>query len=67
MHKQFCQAGSAHYLTSKYANFSKWIQSEQLKDSWFLHWQDGKVYGLPKKSEPPQPFGEAVELDLGDD
>lgn len=39
---------------------------EQLKDSWFLYWQDGKVYGLPKKSEPEQEFGKPVKLNCND-
>lgn len=35
---------------------------EKLQDSWFLHWREGKVYGIPNIPEPEQTFGESVEL-----
>jgi hypothetical protein len=34
---------------------------EQLKDSWFIYWQEGKVFGIPKEVAPPA-FGEATVL-----
>lgn len=39
---------------------------EKIKDSWFLYWRDGKVYGLPRVSEPEQRFGNAAELNCND-
>lgn len=35
---------------------------ETLQDSWFLHWREGKVYGIPNIPKPEQTFGESVEL-----
>jgi hypothetical protein len=34
----------------------------QLKGSWFLHWQEGVCYGLPKAASPATEFGETKTL-----
>src|SRR5439155_1724032 len=38
----------------------------QLNDSWFLHWQDGVCYGVPKSANPATPFGEPKTLKCAD-
>lgn len=39
---------------------------DKLKDSWFLYWRDGTIYGLPRVSQPKQSFGKAVKLDCNE-
>jgi len=33
----------------------------ELGESWFLRWSEGKVWGLPKSTEPRESFGQPVE------
>jgi hypothetical protein len=30
---------------------------EQIGDEWFLHWRDGKAFGIPKVRKPAKKFG----------
>ena len=39
---------------------------DELGMNWFLYWDDGVVYGLPRSETPNPPFGEPVQLNCND-
>ncbi|MEQ9369747.1 MAG: Piwi domain-containing protein [Coleofasciculus chthonoplastes F3-SA18-01] len=39
---------------------------QELGDEWFLHWQQGKLYGIPKLTQPHKPFGQPENLNCNE-
>ncbi|MDA8219825.1 MAG: Piwi domain-containing protein, partial [Dehalococcoidales bacterium] len=39
---------------------------QRLGAAWFLYWDEGKVYGLPREAQTVPPFGEAVTVITGE-
>ncbi|OWY69050.1 stem cell self-renewal protein Piwi domain-containing protein [cyanobacterium TDX16] len=39
---------------------------EVLGDEWFLHWREGKLYGIPKVATPQKLFGQPEDLNCSD-
>jgi hypothetical protein len=39
---------------------------QALRDEWFLHWRQGKLYGIPKVPTPQKPFGQPEELNCNE-
>jgi hypothetical protein len=39
---------------------------QALGDEWFLHWRQGKLYGIPRVITPQKPFGQPEELNCNE-
>lgn len=39
---------------------------QALGDEWFLHWRQGKMYGIPKNTKLQKSFGQSEELNCND-
>lgn len=39
---------------------------QALRDEWFLHWRQGKLYGIPKIPAPQKPFGQPEDLNCNE-
>jgi hypothetical protein len=39
---------------------------QALGDEWFLHWRQGKLYGIPRVTTPQKPFGQPEELNCNE-
>lgn len=39
---------------------------ESIRDEWFTHWRDGKLYGIPRTENPQTPIGDEKNLACAD-